>query len=87
MIQSILIWLVAVQAGLLAGLWLAWRESQRNLKLLWEEKEQLRSEQRALTEALVRADGKPLVFGRSAVKPSAGWFDGKAKVERVVATS
>ena len=41
----------------------------------------LRDEIRALTESLVRADGKFLVYpNRGPVEVSEGWFDGKPKV-------
>ncbi len=47
---------------------------------LMDELDALREDNKALTEALVRANGRGLVFSKPVVEPSEGWFDAKPRV-------
>jgi len=63
---------------LAAACWLIWlwaHQASRQAAKLIEELHELRQDNRALTEALVRAEGKPLIFRRSDPIRSSGWFD------------
>ena len=51
-----------------------WLFNRHNQALLREIRE-LREDNRALTEALVRVEGKPLIFGKHEKRDAEGYFD------------
>lgn len=57
-----------------ATLTLHWLEGRR-MECLLREIGELRSDNRALMEALVRDAGKPLIFKPPVTEDSEGWFD------------
>jgi len=69
------IWL-SVSVALLAGLWF-WdhRDSAKLYMELLKRMDALQADNRALTEALVRSEGKPLIFRKPEEKDGEGWWD------------
>lgn len=55
------------------------REKRELLKRL----DDLQSDNRALTEALVRVEGKPLIFRKPVLEDAQGWFDTKVTNEPI----
>lgn len=59
-----------------------WREN-KDAKLvvaLLKRLDELQSDNRALTEALSRKEGSPVIFKPRQPVPSEGWFDGKTHI-------
>lgn len=59
------------------------RRQSETIADLRQERDELRADNRALTESLVRSAGKPLVFGAPKTEQSEGWFEGRPMVVAV----
>lgn len=77
----VLLIVAAVMAVVAYSFYLYDRRCAAAERACWRIMDELEADKRALTEALVREQGKPLVFKRETPQPGAGWFDAKTQTK------
>jgi hypothetical protein len=73
----------AVIAAFALGLWVAQRESSCNERYLWRKLDEVSSDNKVLTDALLKKAGVPVIWKERKLKPAEGWYDTKRGNEEV----